>query len=55
MPNVCGQLYAAPEAIIAVEKWRTVLPNPPLSEWIVAVAIDDFKVVTFTVITETSA
>ena len=45
VPDVCAikfsLLYAAPEAIISVEKWRTVLLNPPLSERIVAVAIDE--------------
>ena len=34
-------LYAAPEAIIGEDKWRTMLVNPPLSERVVAVAIDE--------------
>ena len=45
VPDVCAikfsLLYVAPEAIISVEKWRTVLLNSPLSERIVAVAIDE--------------
>ena len=45
VPDVCAikfsLLYAAPEAIISVKKWRTVLLNPPLSERIVAVTIDE--------------
>ena len=45
VPDVCAirfsLLYAAPEAIIRVDKWRTVLLNPPLSELIVAIAIDE--------------
>ena len=34
-------LFSAPEAIVGVEKWRTVLLNPPLSERVVAVAVDE--------------
>ena len=44
-------LYAAPEAVVGYDKWRTVLLNPPLSERVVAVAIDEahcFKVVSST-------
>ena len=34
-------LFSAPEAIVVVEKWRTVLLNPLLSERVVAVAVDE--------------
>lgn len=34
-------LFCAPEAIIGSEKWRELLLRPPLSERVVAVAIDE--------------
>ena len=34
-------LFSAPEAIVGVEKWRKVLLNPPLSERVAAVAVDE--------------
>ena len=34
-------LFGAPEAIIGCEKWRELLLRPPLSDCIVAVAIDE--------------
>ena len=34
-------LFSAPEAIIGVEKWREALLNAPLSDRIVAVAVDE--------------
>ena len=33
--------FGAPEAIIGCEKWRELLLRPPLSDCIVAVAIDE--------------
>ena len=34
-------LFTAPEAIVGVEKWREIVQTPPLSERIVAVAVDE--------------
>ena len=34
-------LFCAPEAIVGSEKWREMLLRPPLSERVVAVAIDE--------------
>lgn len=34
-------LFCAPEAIIGCEKWRELLLKPPLSERVVAIAIDE--------------
>ena len=37
----CSFLFSAPESIIGVEKWREALLNAPLSDHIVAVAVDE--------------
>lgn len=36
--------FFAPEAISDSKKWRDLLLNPLLSEWVVAVAIDEAPV-----------
>ncbi len=34
-------LYSCPEAIVAGEKWKQLLLEPPLSDTVVAVAVDE--------------
>ena len=40
-PGQFSLLFAAPEALISVEKWRTRFLQPPLCDRVVAIAVDE--------------